>query len=92
MDSIDSIDSMDSETGDTEQQPPVEIPISSIRPEVLGEIILAFIAREGTDYGLVEASLESKIADIRRQLDRGEIKLMFDPATESVTFVTKRPG
>lgn len=81
---------MDSETesGDA-PLPPVEIPISSLNPELLNEIILSFIAREGTDYGAVEASVERKVADVRRQLDRGEIKLIFDPSDESITFVRK---
>ncbi len=72
---------------DAEQIPPVEIPLSSITAEVLDEIIKSFIEREGTDYGAVEASVEKKIADIRRQLDQGKIKLFFDPNTESVTFL-----
>jgi uncharacterized protein YheU (UPF0270 family) len=69
---------------------PVEVPLSAISPELLEQIILSFIEREGTDYGVVEASVERKINDVRRQLDRGEIKLMFDPETESVTFVVNR--
>jgi uncharacterized protein YheU (UPF0270 family) len=77
---------MDSET---EKPSPIEIPVSAISAELLDEIILSFIAREGTDYGAVEASLEKKVGDIRRQLDKGEIKLIFDPETESVTFVAK---
>jgi len=72
-----------------ESLPPVEIPPASLEPELLTEIIRSFIEREGTDYGAVEATLEKKVADIRRQLDRGEIKLLFDPNSESVTFVTK---
>jgi uncharacterized protein YheU (UPF0270 family) len=71
--------------------PPVEIPVDSLSPELLNEIILSFIEREGTDYGAVEATVERKIADVRRQLDRGEIKLMFEPETESVTFIVKGP-
>lgn len=77
---------MDSET---QKPPPIEIPVSAIGSELLDEIILSFITREGTDYGAVEASLEKKVGDVRRQLDKGEIKLIFDPETESVTFVTK---
>lgn len=81
---------MDSETGDkTEARLPIEIPLAAVPEDTLSEIILSFIQREGTDYGWVEASLEKKIADVRRQLQRGEILLIFDPSTESVTFVPK---
>lgn len=67
--------------------PPVEIPLDSISTDALTEIIAAFIEREGTDYGAVEASYDKKIADIRRQLEKGDIRLFFDPNTESVTFL-----
>lgn len=70
--------------------PPVEIPLESLSDEVLEQIIVSFIEREGTDYGAVEASLEKKVADIRRQLSKGVIQLYFDPNTESVTFIAKR--
>lgn len=81
---------MNSESDKNDSLPPVEIPAASIAAELLEEIIHSFIAREGTDYGDVEATLEKKVSDIRRQLERGEIKLMFDPNDESVTFVPRR--
>lgn len=65
---------------------PIEIPLSSISEDALIEIISSFIEREGTDYGLVEVTFDKKVADIRRQLNTGEIKLYFDPASETVTF------
>lgn len=67
--------------------PPVEIPLESISAEALNEIIASFIEREGTDYGAVEATFEKKVVDIRRQLDKGELKLFFDPNSETVTFL-----
>lgn len=67
--------------------PPVEIPLDSITPEALSEIIASFVEREGTDYGDVEAPFERKVSDIRRQLDKGDLKLFFDPNSETVTFL-----
>lgn len=43
--------------------------------------------REGTDYGVHEASLEAKVAQVLIQLRRGEARITFDPATESVNVV-----
>lgn len=74
---------------DQDQIPPIEIPLASLSEEALEEIIKSFIEREGTDYGAVEASVEKKVADIRRQLEKKEILLYFDPNTESVTFRRK---
>lgn len=73
-----------------DQPTPIEIPIESLSSEALHEIVHSFIAREGTDYGEVEASVEQKVADLLRQLERGEIRLMFDPSSESVTFINSR--
>ena len=46
------------------------------------------MTRDGTDYGAREKSLEDKVADVTRQLERGEVRVVFDPETESATLVT----
>lgn len=71
-------------------QPPIEVPAEQISSDALQGIIESFILREGTDYGREEVSHESKITQIRKQLSRGDIKIVFDPNTESVTLMTKR--
>lgn len=73
-----------------EQLPPVEIPLEQLSPEILCSIIESFVLREGTDYGAQEISLERKIKQIQKQLDRSEIKVVFDPNTESVTLLTRQ--
>jgi uncharacterized protein YheU (UPF0270 family) len=70
--------------------PPIEIPFTSLSAEAQEGVLNDFIYREGTDYGAQEASLERKQADILRQLERGDVKLIFDPSTESVTLITAR--
>jgi uncharacterized protein YheU (UPF0270 family) len=72
------------------QERAIEIPASALSSEALDAVIESFILREGTDYGTQEVSYESKVARIRNQLDKAEIKLIFDASTESVTFMTKR--
>ena len=74
---------------ETENIPPVEIPPDSLTEEILNAVIENFVLREGTDYGAIEVSHETKLAQVRKQLDRGEIKIVFDPNTESVTLMTK---
>lgn len=71
-------------------QPPIEVPPESLSAEILEAVLESFILREGTDYGAQEISLATKIEQLRRQLSRGEIKVVFDPRTESVTLMTKR--
>lgn len=69
--------------------PPVEIPLEALSAEALTGIIENFIQREGTDYGVNEASLETKVSQIRKQLSRGDVKVVFDPESESVSLLTK---
>ncbi|HEY1899944.1 MAG TPA: YheU family protein [Steroidobacteraceae bacterium] len=62
----------------------VEVPWSELAPDTLHAVIESFVLREGTDYGVQEVSLASKVTQVRRQLERGEAQIMFDPTTESV--------
>jgi uncharacterized protein YheU (UPF0270 family) len=69
------------------EEPPadlVEVPAAELAPETLQSLVESFVLREGTDYGLQEVSLASKVAQVIRQLQRGEVQIVFDPATESV--------
>lgn len=76
------------ETAESVPLPPVEIPLERLNEETLYALIVSFIQREGTDYGAVEAALETKVKQIQGQLRRKEIKIVFDYASESVTLVT----
>jgi uncharacterized protein YheU (UPF0270 family) len=66
---------------------PVEIPLDALSAEALQGVLEAFVGREGTDYGERERTLAEKVADVRRQLERGEARIVFDPETESVNVV-----
>ena len=58
---------------------------STIRSECA--IIEEFVLREGTDYGQGEYSLEEKVADVERQLERGVARIVFDPKSETCDIV-----
>jgi uncharacterized protein YheU (UPF0270 family) len=62
----------------------VEVPVAELAPEILQALVESFVLREGTDYGMQEVSLASKVAQVVSQLRRGEARIVFDPATESV--------
>jgi uncharacterized protein YheU (UPF0270 family) len=71
----------------TPEEPPPEIipvPWSELAPDTLQAVIESFVLREGTDYGMYDVPLASKVSQVRKQLERGEAQLVFDPATESV--------
>jgi uncharacterized protein YheU (UPF0270 family) len=68
---------------------PLQIPPELLSPEALRGVLEDFVLREGTDYGLRDWSLDEKVAQVALQLQRGEVSLMFDPETQSVTLVTR---
>jgi uncharacterized protein YheU (UPF0270 family) len=68
---------------------PMIIPQSAISSEALEGIIKEFVLREGTEYGATEVSLETKVKQVQRQLERGDVVIVFDEATESVDLVSK---
>jgi uncharacterized protein YheU (UPF0270 family) len=73
-----------------EALPPVAIAPSDLSPTTLESLIEAFVLREGTDYGAVEASFETKTSQVRRQLEEGLVQIAFDPNTETVTILAAR--
>lgn len=74
---------------DSEKPTPIEVPKEALSPEALHGIIESFILREGTDYGRDEVGFEKKYEQVERQLDKGEVKIVFDPESETVGMVTK---
>ena len=67
-----------------EPQPPVPVPHEEVSPPALRGLVESFVLREGTDYGTREFSLEEKVQHVMRQLERGEVQIVFDPNTETV--------
>ena len=68
---------------------PVEVPHTALDAEVLQALLEEFVSRDGTDYGEQERSLASKVADVRRALERGEARIVFDPETNSANVVVR---
>ena len=74
----------------SEAPDPVEVPYGELSAELLHAVVESFVLREGTDYGEKEHSFEGKVADVMRQLKKGEAKILFDPESESVTIVVRQ--
>ena len=68
----------------------IEIPSERLAPELLVAVFGEFVLREGTDYGERELPLADKIAEVRRQIARGEVVIVFDPESESCNLLTRR--
>ena len=65
-----------------------------ITPEQLSATALSglleeFATRDGTDYGASEVLLKDKVRQLRQQLGRGEIAIVFDQQTQGVSLMTQ---
>ena len=65
------------------------IPLEQINDETLTAIIEDFILREGTDYGVIDATKEDKIAQVKLQLQQGSAVIVYSELHESVNILPK---
>ena len=70
-----------------ERQELVEVPFSELSDEALRGVVESFVNREGTDYGAIERILDDKVADVMRQIEAGNARVVFDPKTESIQII-----
>ena len=75
---------------DAERPPAVDIPHEALSADVLRAVIESFVLREGTEYGAHDVTLDVKVAQVLRQLERGEAQIVFDPTSESVDIAPGR--
>ncbi len=66
------------------------IPIEALSRDALEGVIEAFVLQEGTDYGEVEVSLADKIAQVKQQLEQGELVLVFSELYQNVNIMPKQ--
>ena len=59
------------------------IPYQQLAAEVLDSMLQEFASRDGTDYGEVECSLAARVAQVKAMLQRGEIVICYDEASQS---------
>ncbi len=70
----------------TDSTDAIEVPYDSLQPDTLRAVVEEFITRAGTDYGARERTLDEKIADVMRQLRRGEAAVVFDTRASTVNI------
>jgi hypothetical protein len=62
------------------------IPANKLSAKALKGVIEEFITRGGTDYGAVEASMETKFKQVKNRLQDGSVVLVFDDETETTNI------
>ncbi|MFZ4437627.1 MAG: YheU family protein [Syntrophales bacterium] len=63
-----------------------KIPVDKLSPEALQGVIEEFISRNGTDYGEIEASSDTKFRQVKQKLENGLAVLIFDDETETTNI------
>jgi len=62
------------------------IPVNRLSPEALQGVIEEFVSRDGTDYGEIEVSQETKFRQVKQKLETGSAVLIFDDETETTNI------
>jgi uncharacterized protein len=62
------------------------IPVDKLSPAALQGVIEEFVSRNGTDYGQVEASRATSVNQVKRQLEKGRVILIYDDETETTNM------
>ena len=77
---------LERERRDTEIAP-IRLAPDDLEPDTLRAVIESFVLREGTDYGVRETSLEDKVAQVLKQLRRGEAQShLIQPPSRSTSW------
>ncbi len=66
------------------------IPWQDLPAATLDNLIESFVLREGTDYGEKSFSLAEKVAQVRQQLECGDVVILYSELHESVTIAPKQ--
>ena len=62
------------------------IPVNKLSAKAFKGVIEEFISRNGTDYGAIEASLETSFQQVKNKLKNGSAVLVFDDETETTNI------
>lgn len=78
---------MNTPEGPGQDEAPIVVPHRELSAAALRGVVESFVLREGTDYGEREVTHEHKVAQVLRQLERGEVRILYDPTDATVTIV-----
>jgi uncharacterized protein YheU (UPF0270 family) len=65
------------------------IPMDALSDEALNGLIEEFVTRDGTDYGEIETSLAHKVTQVKAQLKRGDVVILYSEARGDVNIVSR---
>ena len=68
---------------------PIVVPSDRLSREALAGLVEEFVTREGTDYGHGTPTLDDKRAEVLRQIEGGEVVIVYDPESGSCNLVVR---
>lgn len=68
----------------------IVIPPEQLPTETLQGLLEEFATRDGTDYGTEEVSLADKVSQLRAQLSRKQVLIVYDVGQEQANLMTQQ--
>ena len=65
------------------------VPKDRLSEEILRQVVLEFVSREGTDYGHMDWDMDDKVEQVLDQIERGEVVIAYNDKTESCNLLKK---
>ena len=65
----------------------VAVPLQRLQGDILQALLEEFASRDGTDYGEHELSLAQKTTALRKQLEQGELQILYDADSQQWDLV-----
>lgn len=62
------------------------IPWQEIPSESLQNLIEEFVSRDGTDYGVQETPLSTRVEQVRKKIEKGTVVIWYDDVTETISL------
>jgi len=78
------------ENNPEQQEEGIEVPYQQIDPETLRRMIQEFVSRDGADWGDAGCTLEDKVDQVLQQLERNQVKVVFDLRSQTANIVACR--
>lgn len=81
---------MSGKTPDEGHEAGIEIPFARIDSQMLRRMIEEFVTRDGADWDESGCALEDKVRQVLRQLQEGQVKVVYDQKTQTANLVPCR--
>lgn len=63
------------------------IPPAQLSQETLENLVQEFVTRDGTDYGVEEVAVTTKVQQVIKQLQCGQAVIVYDSQSDTCTIV-----